>query len=393
MKAIILGAGRIGRGFVSQILHLNDIELVFFDNSSEMVELMNEKKEYTVHVMGYPEENTTISNVHAYLVSDTDQLEKEWEDADFLITAVGGKNLPALGKYIGAAFKKLCMRHKVHYSNIITCENWVDPAKDIKDAILETLTAEEKEEFSKMIGVAEAVILTTGAGSPDGKIPLNPVDTWVQNFKYLPLEKETLKGEYRELKYVEYVENFGNLLKQKLYTNNTSVGLVAYLGYLKGLTYVSEAANDPEIAPMLDEVYKEINEALIEGLGINEESQYAFSKRAKAKYQDRNIVDLLTRIARDPLRKLAPDDRLIGPAHISLSIHKQPKAIALATAAALYYDNPDDESAVRLSRMREEIGVDGILKKISRLEDGDPLFGLIHESIDILEKKGWIKEK
>ena len=71
-------------------------------------------------------------------------------------------------------------------------------------------------------------------------------------------------------------------------------------------------------------------------MGINEESQIKFSKTAKAKYTDRAIVDLVTRIARDPIRKLGPQDRFIGPMRIALSAGIRPKAIALGAAAALY---------------------------------------------------------
>ena len=52
MKAMILGAGRIGRGFVSELLHANQVEITYFDASSVMVDKLNEKKEYTIHVLG-----------------------------------------------------------------------------------------------------------------------------------------------------------------------------------------------------------------------------------------------------------------------------------------------------------------------------------------------------
>ena len=34
LKAMILGAGRIGRGFVSELLHANQVEITYFDASS-----------------------------------------------------------------------------------------------------------------------------------------------------------------------------------------------------------------------------------------------------------------------------------------------------------------------------------------------------------------------
>lgn len=392
MKAIILGAGRIGRGFVTQLLTLNNVDITYFDASDAMVEQMNQVGHYTIHVLGHPDLDLEVEHVKAYPTSNIDQLAACWKESDFIFTACGGKNMPSVGKTIGQAFKKLVMIEGVHPSNVITCENWIDPAKDLKEAIVSCLDENETKLFKENVGVGESVILCTGTGAPDPSKITNPVDTWVQNFKYLPIDKEALKTDAPKWDYIEFVDNFGHLLTQKLYTNNTSCGSVAYLGHLKGLTYMAEAANDPEIEPIMDEIYNEINQALIQGMGIDPESQYAFSKRAKAKYTDRDIVDKLTRIARDPLRKLRPEDRLIGPSKIALSIGVKPTAIALATAAALFYDEHDDESAMKLQEMRKEHGVEYILQNVCQLKPEEELYQMILSSIDELRAKGWLKE-
>lgn len=392
MKAVILGAGRIGRGFVTQLLTLNNVDITYFDASDAMVEQMNQIGHYTIHVLGHSDLDLEVDHVKAYPTSDIDQLAACWKESDFIFTACGGKNMPSVGKTIGQAFKKLVTIGGVHLSNIITCENWIDPAKDLEEAILSCLDEKEAKLFKENVGVGESVILCTGTGAPDPSKVINPIDTWVQNFKYLPIDKDAIKTEIPNWEYIEFVDNFGHLLTQKLYTNNTSCGSVAYLGHLKGLTYMAEAANDVEIEPIMDEIYNEINQALIQGMGIDAESQYAFSKRAKAKYTDRDIVDKLTRIARDPLRKLRPEDRLIGPSKIALSIGVKPTAIALATAAALFYDESDDESAMKLQQMRKEHGVEYILQNVCQLKPEEELYQMILSSIDELRAKGWLKE-
>ena len=392
MKAVILGSGRIGRGFVTQLLTLNNVDITYFDASDAMVEQMNQIGHYTIHVLGHSDLDLEVDHVKAYPTSDIDQLAACWKESDFIFTACGGKNMPSVGKTIGQAFKKLVTIGGVHLSNIITCENWIDPAKDLEEAILSCLDEKEAKLFKENVGVGESVILCAGTGAPDPSKVINPIDTWVQNFKYLPIDKDAIKTEIPNWEYIEFVDNFGHLLTQKLYTNNTSCGSVAYLGHLKGLTYMAEAANDVEIEPIMDEIYNEINQALIQGMGIDAESQYAFSKRAKAKYTDRDIVDKLTRIARDPLRKLRPEDRLIGPSNIALSIGVKPTAIALATAAALFYDEPDDESAMKLQQMRKEHGVEYILQNVCQLKPEEELYQMILSSIDELRAKGWLKE-
>lgn len=392
MKAMILGAGRIGRGFVSELMHANDVNITFFDASDVMVEKLNEKKEYTIHVLGAEELNTHMNDVTAYRIYDIDALSSCWKETDFLFTACGGKNMGNVGETLAKAFQILVKEDAVHVSNIVTCENWIDPAKDLKEAILANLNEEERALFEANVGVSEAVIMCTGTGAPDPDKVVNEMDTWVQNMRYLPIDRDRIQGTPPEWEYVEFVNDFGNLLKQKIYTNNTSVATVSYLGKLKGLTYVADAANDPEIEPILDQVYEEINYALIHGMGINEESQLKFSKTAKAKYTDRAIVDVVTRIARDPIRKLGPEDRFIGPMTFALSAGIKPEAIALGAAAALYFDNPEDPDAQRLKEIRETKGVDYVLETISKIDPQGELAMLIKEAVEKLKAKGWIKE-
>ncbi len=391
MKAIIFGAGRIGRGFITELLSKNGVEKIFFDYDDKLIEEMNKVKEYTIHVLGAEDKSMLIQDFKAYSLKDKQQMCSAWENSDIIFTAVGGKNLPAVAKYIADTFKTASRYNDKYFKNIITCENWINPAIKLKEAILKELTDEEQIEFNNHIGVSEAVVMATGASAPPNFKLENKIDTWVQDFLYLPVDKEHLLGKIPDWKYFDFISNFGELLQQKIYTNNTSVALIAYLGYLRGYKYVADAANAEEIVPILDEAYKEINQALIKGMGIDKESQLKFSKRAKAKYQDRNIIDLVTRIARDPIRKLGPDDRLIGPCKLALKAGIKPKAIALTTAAALYFDYTEDQNAVKLTTMRKKDGVESILKNISQLSENDELYKMILENIKVLKDKGWLK--
>lgn len=391
MKAIVIGAGRIGRGFVTELLLKNQIEVTFFEASDEMVKKLNDIGTYTIHVLGHEELNTTVEGVTAYPIQDVDTLAKLWIESDFIFTAVGGKNMPAIGIPLGKAFQKNYQKGIVKKLNIITCENWVAPSEALKESILQQLDEAQKEAFLESTGVSESVVMATGTGAPEPDKQVNELDTWMQNMWYLPVDKEKVIGPLPDLECITFIDGFGDLLQQKLYTFNASVATIAFLGRLKGYTYVSEAANDPEIEEILDKAYEEIQAALVKGMGINEMSQRDLAKRAKNKYQDREIIDILTRIARDPIRKLAPTDRLVGPAKLALQVGEQPAALATAIAAALYYEDPEDEIAVELKSMREKHGIDYILSNVCGLESNDPLISLIKAGITKLQKKGWIR--
>lgn len=386
MKAIVVGAGRIGRGFITKMLIDNNVDVVFFEASDALYDQLRRNDSYMIHVLGHAELDTKVTGYKAYHIGDIEALAQELQDTDYLFTAVGGQHMESLGKTIGLALNQVDTEG-MDALNIVTCENWIDPAIALKASIMEQLSREQEAALNGKLGVSESVVMTTGTGNPNPEKAVGELDTWIQNQLYLPIDKERIIGELPNWSEFEFVDAFGDLLKQKLYTNNTSVASIAFLGNLKGFTYVAESANDPEIEEILDEVYRELNYALIHGMGIDEQSQLAFSKRAKQKYQDFEIVDVLTRIARDPIRKLGPTDRLIGPARLALQAGIEPKAIGLAIAAALYYEDSNDERACELKMLRESKGIEYVISTICEVEKEEPLYELIKRSIESLKKR------
>lgn len=393
MKVIIIGAGRIGRGFVASLLKRNDVALTFFDVVPSVVDMLNERKSYTVHVLGNSEKDIVIDDYRAHLLSDKKTLSKELMSSDFVFTSVGGKNLVSVGAELSEAYHTLYQEGMKPKNIFITCENWLTPAEELKQAIKAGLSDNEQRQFDAENDVSQAVIRASGTAAPADFDLKNPMDTWVQDYWEIPVDQAKISvNPLPNWQYFKFDPHFGKMLYQKIYTNNTSVALIAYLGSLKGYSLLSDAANDPKIVEILDQGYDEINRALISQLAVSEESQLEFSQIAKEKYQSRTIVDNVDRIARDPIRKLSPTDRLIGPAKMALDSGFEPKALAKAIAAALYYDNADDELSIKLQEMRKEKGDTQTLEELSGLKKGDALMNLVLAAINELKEKDWIKQ-
>ena len=99
--------------------------------------------------------------------------------------------------------------------------------------------------------------------------------------------------------------------------------------------------------------------------------RHGFSPEEMKQYRDtliqrfRNpyVVDNCVRVAREPIRKLAPDDRIIAPMKYALSygldIFHYMKGIALI----LLYNNPDDQQSQELQQAVAQYGVRGTLEK------------------------------
>jgi mannitol-1-phosphate 5-dehydrogenase len=143
---------------------------------------------------------------------------------------------------------------------------------------------------------------------------------------------------------------------------------------------LSEAANDPEISLLAAQAGREASEALARRFAFDPEDQHKLADLALAKYQKKEIVDPIERNARDPLRKLSRNDRLIGPAQLALETGVRPVALAQSIAAALRYTSPSDPAAVRLQEIIKTGGVEAALKQVCGIEPDSELARMVLEN-------------
>lgn len=373
--ALIIGAGKIGRGFIAQLLQKEGWKIAFSEYSKELVESLNKEKKYTSHILGCEEKSTIIKNYDAFYIGNESKFNELWKKSDLIFTAVGGKNLQSIASMIAKAFKN----NKNQEKNIILCENWKDPVKHLKTELLNSLNSKEKEIFKEKIGISEAVVMRVSVDPPENIQDKEKLDTWGNDFWELPINKENFLGNPIKFKNINFIDNFSNFLERKMYTNNTSNAIISYLGYQKGYKYTADAANDPQISKILDKAYKSINQMIVKEYGVNIKEQEAFSQQARAKYSDKAIIDSLYRHAADPIRKLSPDDRLIQPAQLMLKHGIDPSMLIKTIIAALYYDYPKDKIALKLKKIRKENGTKYILKNICMLKKDERLFSMIIE--------------
>lgn len=388
-KALIFGAGKIARGFLGQLLYLSGFEITFVDVYEPIVRVLNKKKQYHVHVLGNESRDSEVTGICAYTFEEKKEIYREFYEAEIVFVSVGGAHLPEVAKSLAEILNQYGVQ-KVR-QNIIVCENWKNAAETFKEALLDHLSQENRTVLEEWTGISEAVLMRTATQPDQEMLEKHPEDVWVQDFWYLPIDKSRLKGEIPEIKYVELKDDFGNFLTQKMYTNNTSNAVIAYTGYLLGYEFLADAANSAPISEILDRTYEEINRTLVAELGVDPEQQKEFAKKARAKYCDRTIIDKVIRHAKDPLRKLGPQDRLIGPCRMALKHGIYPKTLIDTIAKALYFDEPSDEAAVKLRDMRRSKGVGYVLQVICGLEKEEPLYTEVLKAVEELKKQGMVK--
>ncbi len=342
-KAVIVGAGKTGRGFLARLLNGN--ELVFIDKSRELVDMLNSEKSFDISFFGNKKSDVSVASYTAYT---WETVEKDaFENADVILVSVGGTNLSDVGgelkKYVDSDDK------------IIVCENASSPAKKLYDAIgIENLR------------IAESTVFCTTIEKEKGHLAIN--SEW---YPYLQFDKEAFGEDAPVLDGLRAVENFGGFLNRKLYTYNSASCIIAYLGALKGYTVYSDAANDAEILTLLDYNYEIINECICKEYGYEREDQKEFALLSRDKFTDKTLVDTVARNAREPQRKITRLERIVSPMLLEIKYGKDCSVLEKTLAAALLY-TPEEES--EWIKILNSLGYEGVLQKYCELDPDSDVY-------------------
>jgi mannitol-1-phosphate 5-dehydrogenase len=338
--AVIFGAGKVGRGFLAQLLVRAGWRIHFVDSNPSLVESLSSGS-YSIVNLGTGE----IEEISDFSVSrDSWRL----DEASLVMTSLGANGLANWANSMSDFDRPI---------DIILAENHPRPAALVRSHIT-----------SQRVGVAQAQVLrsciepTIEQVTEFGHLTVQVQDHWT-----LPLDADALV--YPEL--VGSVSgfnlrpNFSIELTRKLYTYNAINAAVCYAGASKGYDWLSDAANDPEIAELGRQVGIEASAALVAEFDFDSNDQLAWSNRALAKYQDETIRDPIERNARDPIRKLGLHDRILGPLHLCLS-HDLPHDALLETMKhAMNYTEISDDSAIELQQLVVDFGLFGAIEKIA----------------------------
>lgn len=361
--ALLIGAGKIGRGFLAHLASRSGYSPVFVDVNARLVALINERCAYRLHMLTSPPTDETIAGIRA-LTPDAVELESVGTEAAIAFVSVGGPNLPAAGKIVAQVIKE---RSDGEPLNVIVAENWPNAAFELRNSINAPVH----------IGIAEATILRSCIEPTPEQRADDPLSVQCQDFWELPVDAARLVAPIPNITGLMPTPRFENALKRKVYTYNALNATIAYLGYHRGHRYLADAANDPIVSGHAQGVKREVNAAICATFGYEIEDQDKYSARALEKFQNRLIVDPIERQVRDPIRKLGRNDRLVGAAMLAIDSGVVPFELALAIAAALQYRNPADPSAVRLAELVAGKGPAEALATIAGVTNDSPLIRLV----------------
>lgn len=369
------GAGQIGRGFIGALFFESGYEVVFVEAVHELVERLNAKGSYRLNIVGQGACSYEITNIKALHISDTDEVAMALAQAEVACTAVGVTAMTAIAPLIAAGIELRSKQGNQTPLNFLICENQLHADQLLREAVRSCMHPDTQPFLDEFVGFAQCVVSRMVPIATDEE--RQSLNVRAEAYKQLPVDKAALKGDPLQVIGLQPVDNFEAYIERKLFVHNASHAILAYLGALKGYEYGYEALADPVIHAQLNAAILPILDAL--------EIKHRFSRQTLRdhwddllnRYQNRDLGDTVFRLARDPLRKLRPDDRLIGAALLIQEYGLDIAPISFAIAAALRFDDTRDPSAVKLKEMITTQDIDSVLQSLCGLEPYSPLFNSI----------------
>lgn len=377
-KAIQFGAGNIGRGFIGAVLAGAGYEVVFADVVEDLLTNINSRKEYTVHVTDSESYDIDIKGIRA-VNSNSAEAVQEVVDAEVITTAVGLRIL----KFVAPAIAKGLVARKAAGNeaplNVIACENGLRATSQLKELVFAQLDAETAAWAECHVGFPDAAVDRI---VPPVRCEI-PLDVAVEEYFEWDVERASFVGEIPQIPGMTPVDNLLAYVERKLFTLNTGHATAAYLGKLKGISTIGESIADPVIAPIVKAVMQQSGEGLVKKFGFDHDAHFAYIEKILKRFSNPFLRDECNRVGREPLRKLAPNDRLILPMMTAKGFGLPYDKILLAIGGALHFENPEDPQSVEMLASIAAEGLEATIVKYTGIEAGDPL---IAEIVDAYHK-------
>ncbi|AOG60493.1 mannitol-1-phosphate 5-dehydrogenase [Spiroplasma helicoides] len=347
MKVLHFGAGNIGRGFIAPILFNSKQikELYFTDNNIDLISKLKETKEYNVIELDEKEKIVKVSGYNAVHSNDIDK-ELKLEEFDVLTTSIGSVNL----KYIkDQVIKFIKAKESIKKPLIIMCcENGEKISSLFEKEVIESYKFDKK--LIKFVDVMVDRIVPNEVSS-DLSIKVEPYSSWVADERNWPSELEKITT-------IKYTENIDAEICKKVWMLNGGHASIAWkewqLSKFKN-KFINETLNneiDNRLIIFLKRYLTEISNVVEFQFNYNREALDDFIDSVVSRFTNVHIKDEFDRVARNTLKKLQLDERILKPFQIAITNNIGCGYIKETIINALSYNNLDDPDCKLLEDLR-----------------------------------------
>ena len=358
-QAVIYGAGNIGRGFIGQLFYESGYEIVFIDVNKNLINLLNERKEYPIKFAGEDnfQSEIIIKNIKALDASSDNinsltEIARVISKADIMAVSVGVNILKLITQAVANGINKRFGDKNFKELNIIICENLINAAQIMRDGVSEYINPEYKNLYNERIGFVQASVERAVPIQTDETKDGDPLRIAADDYKYLYADKNAFKGEIPEIKNIIARSPFEYYIKRKLYVHNMGHALCAYLGDIANCEYIWQAIENPRIKKITEEAMRCSGTALEKIYG---QSDGDYTDDLLKRFANKSLGDTVLRVGVDLKRKLSPNDRIVGVYEMCITHSLPVKYMCLAIAAAANFKG-DKLSGQSLEEILKQAG-------------------------------------
>jgi mannitol-1-phosphate 5-dehydrogenase len=382
---VIFGAGAAGRGLVGLLFAQAGCRVVFVDIKDDLVKRLGSAGRYSVllHRLAGGQEEQSVEGFLVLHARDREAVAREIVTADFVMTAVFAQNLPDVAQTIALGVVKCREAQRAKPLNIIACENMKKSSSTLRGYVAEHL------------GEADRAFMNDVAGFPDCMInrvvpnPVDPLAIETEDYCEWTVEAGAVKGAWpAEVDFIERVENQAARLDRKLFVYNGSHAACAYFGHGQGCSWIHEAIDHPRVTPDVEGVLAEMGQVVCRHHGFAPETMGSYKQDFRLRCRNLGLKDAVSRIGRQPARKLGRQERFIAPAKLAQEYGLPRRSLMKAIAAALFFVHPDDPDSQTLAERVRADGWRKTLGSVSGLAESDPL---MDELAVVIEEEGRAK--
>ena len=382
MKAVHFGAGKIGRGFIADLLHDTGYEIVFVDVNEKVNAELNKYHNYYLYVIEEDYRRKEIDKVSALSpITEEDKVVEAIVEADVVTTAVLADNFPKIAGTLAKGLKARLGAGKERV-NVIPCENALFNGDLLLKELVRTGIASE-DDFLKAAAfpntAVDRMVFGTDKDGRDGIDIGKDHELAVEVNKLVDPEKLPITG-------AEYTDNLQKFLERKLYTINCGHAWSGYIGKLMGYEIIQDYFAVPENIEMTREVMREVAALMVAKHGFTEKEMEDYITFALNRFCTPGIKDTITRISRAPIRKLAPNDRLVGPAVQCEERGLKNTLLLRGIAATFLFDVKEDEQSVELMQYVADNGIEDAVTHFTGIEAGTRMFDEIVKDYNELKE-------
>jgi mannitol-1-phosphate 5-dehydrogenase len=362
-RLVLFGAGMTGRGQVAQLAADDGWSLTLVDRDAALVDTLRQAGAYTVRLLSAQGvREVPIGGYQALHTSDAEGIAAAVGAADLVVTSVLEPNLPEVARTLAWALEQRLLNGSNEPLNVIAAENMSNSSSVLGGHVLAALPPDLHDLGRHLVGFPDSMVARVVPVAAD------PLVVSGEAYSEWTADRGAAVGEPPELAGLEWVTNQTARLERKLFIHNTGHAVCGYHGWLRGYQYIHEAAGDPAVMGAIRATTAQSGAAVAAEHGFSADDIAGYCDNLAERLVIADLPDDIRRVIRQPIRKLGPRERLLGPLALCERHGLPAEALCHAIAAVLASRMPEDDQFARLAEAVGRLGPVAALAELTGYE-------------------------